>query len=258
MKPNRLKPSLLLAVVGLSAAAPAHALNYYELEVYPYKTAAKGELELENATSQTRSGPKAGGDGDASVSGQVRTSFEATYGVTDKTEISAYGDFFRAPGADWAFGGQRYHVRTRFFEKGELPVDLGAYVEFEMPKHDTDTHEIEVRGIMEKDFGKWTFDFNPIFEKVLKGDAVSDGWSFQYAASAIYRLNERVQPRLDFFGDFGQVRNFLPRAEQIHLISPAIDFHLEHNVKVQAGVAFGLTDATEQRLIRVRLEKEFY
>ncbi len=258
MKLNLFKPTLLLAVVGLCVASPASALNYYELEVYPYRTAAKGELELENATSQTRRAALPGEGEDAAAGGRVRTSFEATYGLTERTEISAYGDFFRAPGADWAFGGQRYHVRTRFYEKGELPVDLGAYVEFEMPKHDEDTHEIEVRGIMEKDFGKWTFDFNPIFEKVLKGAAVSGGWTFQYAASAIYRLNEKIQPRLDFFGDFGPVRSFLPRSEQKHLISPAIDFPLGHHIKAQAGVAFGLTDATEQRIIRLRLEKEFY
>lgn len=252
MKLKHIQPGLLFAIVGLCAASPASALNYYELEVYPYRTAAQGEWELENATSQTRRAAMTE-DG-----GRVRSSFEATYGLTDKTEISAYGDFFKAPGDGWAFGGQRYHVRTRFYEKGELPVDLGAYIEFEMPKHDEDTHEIELRGIMEKDFGKWTVDFNPIFEKVLKGEAVANGWKFQYAASLIYRLNESIQPRLDFFGDLGPLRNFLPRGEQKHLISPAVDFHLAHHIKAQAGVAFGLTDATEQRLIRFRLEKEFY
>lgn len=254
---NTLKLALI-ATGALLVNGQALALNYYELEVYPYATAAKGELELENATTHTRRGPKGAGDDEATTDGRMRSSFEATYGVTDRLEVSAYADFLRDPGEGWSFGGQRYHVRTRFFEKGELPVDLGAYVELEMPKHDEDTHEVELRGIVEKDVGRFTFDFNPIVEKVVKGQNLSSGWGLQYSAAVVYRLSERYRPRLDFFGDFGPIQDFRPRSEQQHLVSPALEINLGRQFRVQAGAAFGLTDATEQRLVRIRLEKEFY
>jgi len=253
---------VLITVFGLAGSlgvcSSALALNYYELEVYPYMTPAKGELELEASATSTRRGTKAESDEGGYNHRVLRSSLEVSYGVTEKTELTAYADFINVPGEGSSFGGQRYHARTRFFEKGELPVDLGAYVELEMPKHDEDTKELEFRGIIEKDIGKWTLDFNPILEKVVRGANVSGGWGLQYAASAIYRMNERVHPRLDMFGDFGPAGHFLPRDQQKHLLSPAVDIKLERGFHLLAGVAFGLTTASEQRLIRLKLEREFY
>lgn len=133
--------------------------------------------------------------------------------MTEKTELAGHVDYSRARGGDWKHAADRVRARTRFFEKGELPVDLGLYAEFEFPKNEDNDLEFELRGIIEKDVGRWTFDFNPIFEKVIKGADKGEGWEFQYAASAIYRLNERWRPRLDFFGDFGPIRHFESKDE---------------------------------------------
>lgn len=237
----------------LLGARPALALNYFELEVYPYRTAAKGEFELENQTTYSAQGTRTGNN-----DGMTRSSLEAVYGVTNKLEVAAYGDFMHAPGGSWRFAGQRYHARMSFFHKDQLPVDLGAYVEYEIPHNEHGTRDVELRGILEKDFGKWTFDVNPIFERAVRGPKVNGGWELQYAAAAIYRLNERVQPRLEFFGDFGPINNFEPRDQQKHIISPAVGIKLGPTFHMLAGVGFGLTRATEQRLVRMQLEWEFY
>jgi len=247
----------LLGGAALLLSHAAHALNYFELEVYPYKTAAQGEVELENFTTYTRRGTQ-----DAPVpdnnQGLVRNSMEVTYGVTDKTEVAGYVDYSRARGqGDWDLKGSRAHVRTRFAEKGDLPVDLGLYAEVEFPRKDDNDAEFELRGIIEKDLGRWTLDINPIFEKVLKGVEKNEGWELQYAASVIYRLDERWHPRLDFFGDFGTLRDFEGRDEQKHLISPAVDIMFGHGLSAGFGIAYGQTKATEQQLVRARVELEF-
>jgi len=46
----------LLGGTALLLSHVAHALNYFELEVYPYHTADQGEVELENFTTYTRRG----------------------------------------------------------------------------------------------------------------------------------------------------------------------------------------------------------
>jgi len=235
----------------------AHALNYFELEVYPYKTAAQGEVELENFTTYTRRGSRDAPAPDNNK-GLTRSSFEASYGVTEKTEVAGYVDYSRARGqGDWDLKASRLHARTRFAEKGELPVDLGLYAEVEFPRRDDNDAELELRGIIEKDLGKWTLDVNPIFEKVLKGVEKNEGWELQYAASVIYRLDERWHPRLDFFGDFGLLRDFEGRDEQKHLISPAVDIMFGHGLSASIGVAYGQTKASEQQLVRTRIEWEF-
>ncbi|MHB8453888.1 MAG: hypothetical protein ACYDDO_04140 [Acidiferrobacterales bacterium] len=254
---HRLSLMSALALAAFAFAGPVYALNYFELEVYPYQTAVKGELELENSTAYTDSGTRQIGVVDNN-SGLLRTSVEATYGVTNKIEVSAYADGSHPQGGAWQWDGQRYHARMRFFEKGELPVDLGAYVELELPRHDPDQREAEFRGIVEKDVGRWTYDFNPIFEKVLKGANVHAGWDLQYAAAAVYRMNERYHPRLDFFGDFGPLSHFAAATAQQHLISPALDIRFTPTFHILAGMAFGMTRASEQRLLRLQIEKEFY
>lgn len=247
----------LLGSAALFLAPSAQALNYFELEVYPYKTASQGETELEFFNAYTRRGTQDALPPDSNQ-GFVRNTLEVAHGVTDKTEVAGYVDYSRARGdGDWDLKGSRMHVRTRFAEKGELPVDLGLYAEAEFPRHDDNDVEFELRGIIEKDVDKWTFDFNPIFEKVLKGVEKQAGWEFQYAASAIYRLNERWRPRLDFFGDFGLLRDFEGRDQQKHLISPAVDIMFGHGLSASFGVAFGQTKASEQQVLRARLEWEF-
>lgn len=256
MKSARLFVAAGLCVSTLVVAGNAYALNYNELEVYPYATAAKGETEVENFFTYTDRGTQAA-PSPANNQGLARDNVEVSYGVTDKTEVAVYGDFARPSGEGWSQVATRVRGRTRFFEKGELPVDLGLYVEGEFPRHDENDFEFELRGILEKDLGKWTFDLNPILEKVVTGVEATKGWELQYAASAIYRATELVHPRLDFFGDFGPVRAFESQDEQKHLVSPAVDVRFAPGLKLTAGVAFGLTRAAEQRLVRTRLEWEF-
>lgn len=232
------------------------ALNYFELEVYPYATASRGEVEIENLTAYTSRGRDDASSPD-NHQGLTRSTFELIYGVTDKIEVAYYRDYARPRGGNFDHAASRYRARARFLEKGELPVDLGFYVEFEFPRGEEDDAEMELRGILEKDIGRWTLDVNPMLERVLSGPGREEGWELQYAAALIYRADARWQPRLDLFGDFGPLRNFEPYSKQKHLLSPAIDFRLGHRFFAGFGLGFGLTDATEQRLVRAHLEWEF-
>jgi hypothetical protein len=240
------------------ASSSAYALSYFELETYPYKTASRGEWEVENFTTYTSRGSKDLEEPDNNK-GLARSTLELTYGITDKTEVAYYRDYERARGENFEHAASRYRIRTRFYEKGELPVDLGLYAELESSRGEETDLEGELRGIIEADFGRWTLDVNPIFERVLRGTGPErdEGWTFGYALSLIYRGSEYWQPRLDFFGGFGPLRHFDPHDEQKHLISPAVDFRLGHRLFATLGLGFGLTDATEQRLVRARLEWEF-
>lgn len=245
-----------IAALTLAGLPRAYALDYFELETYPYQTAAPGETELEISNGYTTQGAPVDG---AAGTGLRRTSLEVTRGVSSKTEVAGYVDLDQMPGGSWRQAGTRFHVRTRFFQKDELPVDLGLYAELELPAHEPDHAEGEVRGIVEKDFArKWTFDLNPILHKVLAGPDTSAGWKLQYATSLIYRANEHIHPRLDLFGDLGYVQAIGPWHAQQHLLSPAVDWKIRPNIILTAGVGFGLTPQTEHRLLRTRLEWEFY
>ena len=247
----------LLALAAFACASPAApALNYTDLEVYPYQPAQPNEVEIENRYTYTQSGSH-DAEPPENNRGIQRNSAEFVYGFTDHTEAALYLDYAKAEDASWTHAAKRARIRHRFAEKGEYPVDIGLYLELERPYHEDNTLEGEIKVLLEKDFGRWTFDINPAFSKVLNGIETSQGWGFGYAAAAVYRWNETWHPRLDFFGDLGRLSHFAPRQEQIHLISPAVDVKIARGVKAGVGIAFGLTRASEQRLIRTRLEFEF-
>jgi len=246
----------IFGAVALCLTGNAYALNYFELEVYPYATAQRGAVEVENFTTYTSRGRDDSPAPDNNK-GLIRSTFELSYGLTDKTEVAYYRDYQRARGEHFEHAGGRFRVRTRFAEKGEWPVDLGLYGELEFPRGEDDDVEGEVRGIIEKDFGRWTLDVNPIVERVLSGPGHAEGWELGYAMALVYRADERWQPRLDLFGDFGPIRHFEPRNEQKHLLMPGIDARVGRHFHAGFGIGFGLTEATEQRLVRARLEWEF-
>lgn len=253
----QLKPTLVVCTLALvssiAVTTPAHALNYFDLSVYGYDTLKKGERLIENKTNYTYDGTDAASEDN---DGLLRSTVEFAYGITDKTEVAAYLDFSNPDDGGWHHDADRLRVRTSLFEKGQLPVDLGLYGELEFPRNEDNNVELEVRAIIEKDFGKWALLLNPKFTKVINGVDSGEPWGLQYAASVVYKLNETVQPRLDLFGDFGPINNFADSDEQVHLISPFVDVKLAKGFAVGVGVAFGVTDASES-LIRTKIEWEF-
>ena len=246
--------SCLTFAGALLATSPTHALNYFDLEVYGYDTLKKGERLIENKNNYTYDGTDA--PAPENNDNLLRSTFEFAYGITDKTEVAAYLDFSNPRDGGWRHAADRLRVRTSLFEKGQLPVDVGLYGELEFPYHEDNNAELELRGIIEKDFGKWTLLFNPKFTKVINGVDTGKPWGLEYAASAIYNLNKTWHPRLDLFGDFGPINNFSDGDEQVHLISPFVDVELGNGIALGVGVAFGVTDSSES-LIRTKLEWEF-
>src|SRR2546426_265988 len=86
--PSRL--CVVLAVFSLFAALPGRgvAQDRFEIEVYPYETAAWGEWELETHLNYTQVGTTAFDGRVAPTEGQTRLAAELTHGLTDHWERS--------------------------------------------------------------------------------------------------------------------------------------------------------------------------
>lgn len=255
-----LRMGLLFMAILIGSENPARALNFFELEVYPYDTAGEGELELENQNSYVINGEKNADPGMVPSHHLWRTSFEGVYGVTDHLEAAAYLDLALTADGRFDYAGWRARGRYRFLEKDQIPVNLGLYAEMEFPNNRFSENdiELELRMILEKDLGPLIVELNPIFEKTLDGEEESVGWELQYAAKGYIHFRPWLMPGIEFFGDFGPLTHFEPSSEQKHFIFPVIDSKLSRNVKLNAGVGFGLTDASDSVLVKLNLEYEFY
>jgi hypothetical protein len=220
-------------------------------------------LELETDNAVIANGHSQGGNGTAAGTfrsqGMWYNQYELTYGLTDRIEAAAYLLMAQPAGHGYWYAGSEYRLRGRLFDADVLPIDLGWYAELEWhhtPQFDDADIELELRPILEKDVGQFSFVANPIFEKVLKGVGVHEGFEFGYATGAYYRWMRYLSPGVEFYGGVGLMDDTDPLSEQQHYIFPIIWGELPHGIEYNIGPGFGLTAGSDHVLIKFNLELE--
>ena len=246
-------PLALLA--ALITAAPVHALNFFELEVYPATTEGKGMHEVESLTTFVGNGRTESGV-DTPRHRLVRTSVEYNYGLTDKVDVAAYLDLQRLNAQDVEYAGARARARGAVWDKGRFPVDLGWYLEAEIPHGGESDLELEFRPILSRDFGRFSLDLNPTFELPTVSEERRT-LAFNYGARVYYRLSRDFVPGVEFFGGIGQIRTIDGSREQEHYVLPVLYGRLARSFKFMVGPGFGVTRASDPVIVKFGVEYEF-
>jgi len=229
----------------------ARALNFFELEAYPATTEGAGLHEIESRTTFVANGRNAD-----ETHRLLRTSLEYDYGLTDKIDVAAYTDLQRLNGDALEYAGSRVRARGGLFEKGRFPLDLGWYLEAEMPHRGASDLELEFRPLVSRDVGRFSIDLNPTFE-LPTVSAERRTLEFAYGARIYYRLAPSLMPGIEFFGDMGQIRRPEPSRAQEHYVFPVLYGRLGRGLKFVAGPGFGVTRASDPVLLRLGIEYEF-
>ncbi len=258
-------PRLIITVGLLLLASQALAqVDPFEFEVYPSQTEGQGVLELESLNGFVPKGHHGPGEGtsagDLASDSMYRTALELEYGLTDKLEAAAYLNLAHANGGSFQYAGSKYRLRGSLFEQGELPLDLGWYAELEWwrtPEIDDEQLELELRPIIEKDVGRWSFILNPKLEKALAGPGRNKGFEFGYANKISWRLSPYFSPGLEFYGGMGLIDDSDPLYAQQHYIFPVVDIFL-HGVEINFGAGFGLTRGSDRVITKLNIELEEY
>lgn len=244
-------------LLGLRASAQ---VDPFEFEVYPVQTLSKGVLEIESLNSFVPKGHTEGGVGTArgtySSNLMYRTAIELSYGLTDRVEAAAYLNLARPDGAPFQYAGSKFRLRGSFFEPGEFPVDLGWYTELDWhrtPRFDDTELELEVRAIIEKDFGRLQLIASPLFEKPLAPDA-SGGFEFGYVAGIYYNYLRAGSPGVEFYGGIGPMSDPDPLHEQQHYVFPVIRGYLPRGIEYNCGVGIGMTHGSDQVITKLNIE----
>jgi hypothetical protein len=236
----------------------------FEFEVYPWRTVGHGVLEVESLNSVVPDGHTVGdaglSSGDFASQDMYRTAIEVTYGITDKIEAAAYLNLAKPNGASFQYAGSKYRLRGSLFEEGQLPVDLGWYVELEWhktPQFDASELELELRPIIEKDWGRFEVDLNPKFEKaIFVGPDKNKGFEFGYVAGTYYNYSRWISPGLEFYGGIGLIDDIDPLHEQQHYIFPVVRGALPYGLEYNFGPGIGLTSGSDQVIVKLNIELE--
>jgi hypothetical protein len=193
-----------LAALGLStpALATPRALPF----TYPYETLPKGHLELEEVVDlvpvriarETDTGTEAV----TSLRSSLETEIE--YGISDHVEAAWYFAF-RQPASTapaLRFMGTKQRVRFRFAEPGELPVDLGLYLEI---AEFHDEFEFEEKLILQRRFGAFSLHSNLWVEQEFYFQ--TDRWYYVYnpTLAAAYQVSPSFFVGFEYWarGQFG-------------------------------------------------------
>ena len=234
----------LLGAVSVSAdAAPGVGEKVYGA------TINAGVSEVEARYGRLTGGPADGEDG---------LVFEFSHGFGNKFYGGALFEFEHEPGGKRELEALGLEGIVQVAHSDKLGLDAALYGEYEVVREGRD--KIETKLLLEHRKGSFDGRVNLITERELEGGAPLE---FAYAASADWHAFGEFRFGVEAFGDLGNHRHFLPRAE--HYAGPMVKTEIEHlpgrgELEIETGYLFALAGAKDEAdgQARLLLEYEFH
>jgi hypothetical protein len=248
--------SLVLALLGAGTVA---AQDNYEIQVYPSATVEPGLTLLALHSNYTADGLPGADEGTISNHHALHETFAVTHGFNSWFELGAsvLASVQEGQGLDWV--GNQIRPRVRIPEARHWPVGVGLSIEFGYARQPYAANEwsLEIQPIVDKQWGWFYWAVNPGVEIALSGPGKNQGAVFAPNAKLSADLSHVVSVGVEYYGSLGPLSGFDPASEQTHTIYPAIDLFLGADWEFNAGVGFGLTDATDKMVVKVILGRRF-
>jgi hypothetical protein len=247
--------------VGLAlAAAPlAHAQDNYEIQVYGSETVAPNTTMVELHSNFTVEGSKTTEFGVLPTKGEEHETLEITRGFTPWFETGFYVFSSIREGEGWQWVGDHIRPRVRVPEAWQWPLGLSLSTEvgYQQRKFSEDTWTLELRPIIDKQWGPWYFALNPALERSLKGLNSNGGFEFAPNVKLSYDLTKVVTFGVEYYGSLGPVDALDTFGNQQHQIFPALDLNFSPKWEFNFGVGWGLTHSTDGLIVKMIIGRRF-
>jgi len=236
-----------MVVLACFASRSLSAQEHFEIAVYPYATAHRGEWELEGHLNFASRGTSGFAGTVAPTQGQWRFAAEVTRGITDHWEIAGYVLGAQVPGMGLEYAGWRLRSRMRAPESWRLPVNVAFSAEYETtrPAFSDSPRTAELTAIFERRFGSVQLLADPTFERDLVG--AGHEWEFEPRARLGADVSKAVTLGLEWFGSFSDVT-------QRHQFYPTADLRLGDHMTLHVGVGFGGMSAGDRLVFKTAFE----
>jgi hypothetical protein len=235
------------------------AQDNYEIQVYGSDTVEPKHTMVELHSNFTFEGSKTTDDGTYPTDHQLHETVEITHGFNDWFEVGFYIFTAAKNGKGWDWVGDHIRPRVRIPEKWKWPVGVSVSQEigYQRRVYSVDTWTYELRPIVDKQYKKWYFSFNPTFDKSLHGLTASQGFVFSPNVKISYDFTKKITGGVEYYGSVGPVTGFDPVSQQQQQIFPAIDLNLSKKWEVNFAVGVGVTRATDHLIAKTILGYRF-
>ena len=248
MKKNIL--SFLIAACAFSTSVWADPADYVKVPSVEY---GERELELKYGTSKLPNG-----EGRISAG-----TFGLGYGVTPNWFTEVYVKYQKTPDERTRFDAIEWENKFLLTETGKYPVDLGVFVELEVPRNRSEGFEFRFGPLLQTDFGRIQLNANLFLKRQVRVGTNSDPQvtEFQYQFQAKYRLMREFEFGVQAFGELGKWNHWNSSDKQNHRIGPAIFGKVptaeKAAIRYDLAWLIGASRVAPDSTIRLQLEYEF-
>jgi hypothetical protein len=189
----------------------------------------------------------------------VHETLEITHGFTSWFETGFYLFSSARSGEGWQWVGDHIRPRVRVPEDWHWPVGVSLSVEagYQQKTFSEDTWTLELRPIIDKQWGPWYASLNPAFERSLAGRNSSRGFEFAPNVKLSYDFTKVVTAGVEYYASLGSVMDLDTFGNQEHYIFPALDLNLSPKWEFNFGVGFGLTHSSDHLIVKLILGRRF-
>jgi hypothetical protein len=252
-------PGLAVISVVLACASLAHAQGNYEIQVYGADTVAPRSTMVELHSNFTADGERNYLDGAAPTYHAEHETIEITQGLTSWSEVGFYIFTSEQKGLGVQWVGDHIRPRVRVPDNWHWPVgaSLSMEVGYQRAKFSADTWTWEIRPIIDKSSGRWYWAVNPAFERTWHGPGVNLGLDFAPAVKVSYDFTKEVAGGIEYYADYGSIRDIAPLHDQQQMIFLASDLNVSPKWEINFGVGMGPTAATDRWIVKGILGRHF-
>ena len=241
---------LLLAASAISSAVWADPADYVKVPSVEY-----GERELESKYGTSKLPV---GEGRISAG-----TFGLGYGVNPFWFTEAYVKFQQVPNGRTRFDAMEWENKFLLTETGKYPVDLGLFIELEVPRDRNEGYEFRFGPLLQTDFGRVQVNANLFLKRQVRVGVGSDSQvtEFHYQMQVKYRLMRAFEFGVQAFGELGKWNHLDSRDKQNHRMGPAIFGKIplggKEAVRYDLAWLTGASQAAPDSTIRLQVEYEF-
>jgi hypothetical protein len=249
----------LLFITLLFSFEVVKAQENYEIQVYASNTMAKGLTMFEVHSNYTFNGSKLIEDGVLPTNHVFHETIEITHGWTPWFETGVY--FFNTLGSDGRSGYVGSHIRPRVAAPATWNWPVGVSISFEFgfqkAAYDANTTTLEIRPIIDKQFGNLYVALNPTLEKSFVGPESNLGFIFSPNVKLSYSVSKVVAIGPEYYGSTGPFFHYYNSSDQQHQIYLATDLTFNPAWEFNAGYGWGLTNSTDKSVFKLILGRRF-